>query len=477
MTTPTTSTCPPRYSTPRSPERPTFGPAVTRVAEFYFGRTLMPWQQHVLDVALEIDPETGLLAYDEIGLTVPRQSGKTSIVMPMAAHRFLNRDFFLPRQQVLYTAQTRIAARQKWEKEFVADCEDSKRLQGKFVVRRAIGDETIRFPGTRGQLGIEAVKETSGHGGTLDIGYVDEAFAQVDDRLEQAFKPAMVTRPNSQFWVVSTAGSSKSTYLRGKVERGRALASRLRHGVAYFEWSADDDTDPADVATWRSCMPALGITQTEAKIRSFFESMELGEFSRAFLNRWNDHTTEQKIPAASWRGCLDRNAPIVGQPVFCVEVSWDRSHAAIVAAGFTASGLPAVEVVKYEAGTEWVLPWLQQRRGQYRCLVVDRSGPAGSLLPDLTAPGLFLDLKIAGTRDLAQACGALYDAAVTEQLRHLGQAQLDLALSGALVRQLGDVWVWDRKASAVDVSPITGATLALWGLSSYSAGPFFAARR
>jgi hypothetical protein len=475
--TPTTSTCPPRYSTPRSPERPTFGPAVTRVAEHYFSRVLMPWQRHVLDVALEIDPDTGHLAYDEVVLTVPRQSGKTSIVMPMAAHRFLNRDFFLPRQQFIYTAQTRLAARQKWEKEFVADCEDSTRLKGKYTVRRATGDESIRFPGTRGAFGIEATKETSGHGGTLDVAYVDEAFAQVDDRLEQAFKPAMVTRPSAQFWVVSTAGSAKSTYLRSKVERGRALSTRLRRGVAYFEWSAQDDADPADPATWATCMPALGITQTEAKIRAFFESMELPEFSRAFLNRWNDQTADQKIPAASWRGCLDRNAPIVGQPVFCVEVAWDRSYAAIVAAGFTATGLPAVEVVAYEAGTEWVLPWLTSRRGQYRCLVVDRSGPAGSLLPDMTQPGVVLDLKVAGTRDLAQACGALYDAAVTEQLRHLGQPQLDLALAGAATRLLGDVWVWDRKDSAVDVSPIAAATLAFWGLSSYSAGPFFAARR
>lgn len=477
MTTTQASTCPPRFSTPRSPERASFGPAVARVAEYYFGRVLMPWQRHVLDVALEIDPETGLLAYDEIGLTVPRQSGKTSIVMPLALHRFLNFKDFLPRQEMIYTAQTRTHARKKWEKEFVADCEDSKRLAGKFRVRRQLGDESIWFPATRGVFSIESVGETSGHGGTLDVGYVDEAFAQVDDRLEQAFKPAMSTRPSSQFWVVSTAGTMKSTYLRGKVERGRAICTRLRRGVAYFEWSAPEGADPDDPATWQSCMPALGITQTVAKIQGHRDSMEAPEFARAYLNQWNEAVSEQKLPAASWRGCLDPHSMIVGPPVFCPEVSWDRSHAAIVAAGFTAAGMPAVEVVKYDDGTDWVVPWLTERRSDCRCVVVDRTGPAGSLLPELTQPSAGVNLKIAGARDLAQACGSLFDAVVTEQLRHRGQSQLDSALPPAATRQLGDVWVWDRKGSPVDIAPVVAMTLALWGLSSYSAQTFFAARR
>jgi hypothetical protein len=440
------------------------------VAEHYFGRVLMPWQRHVLDVALEIDPDTGLLAYDEIGLTVPRQSGKTSIVMPLALHRFLNSKDFLPRQEMIYTAQTRSHARKKWEKEFVADCEDSKRLAGKFRVRRQLGDESIWFPATRGVFSIESVGENSGHGGTLDVGYVDEAFAQIDDRLEQAFKPAMSTRDSSQFWVVSTAGTLKSTYLRGKVERGRAICTRLRRGVAYFEWSAPEGMDPADPATWRSCMPALGITQTETKIQGHRDSMEAPEFARAYLNQWNEALTEQKLPAASWRGCLDPHSAIVGPPVFAIEVSWDRSYSAISAAGFTPAGLPAVEVVKYDLGTGWVLPWLLERRDRTRCVVIDRTSPAGSLLPEFTQPGNGLNLKVAGARDLAQGCGALFDAVVTEQLRHRGQTQLDVALAAASTRQLGDVWIWDRKGSPLDISPITSATLALWGLPSARLG-------
>src|SRR5215217_7263151 len=105
--------CPPRWASPRSPDRQTLGPRVAEVADL-LGTPLMPWQRHVADVALELDPETGLLAYREVILTVPRQSGKTTLLLAVMTHRALG---FGQRQRVLYTAQTRNDARKKWEDE------------------------------------------------------------------------------------------------------------------------------------------------------------------------------------------------------------------------------------------------------------------------------------------------------------------------------------------------------------------------
>src|SRR5690349_2860708 len=106
-----TLSCPPRYGTPRRLDRPTLGPKVAEVARL-LGMPLMPWQQHVVDVALEVDPGTGLLAYREVDLTVPRQSGKTSLILGVMVHRALG---FGQRQKIVYTAQTRNDARKKWE--------------------------------------------------------------------------------------------------------------------------------------------------------------------------------------------------------------------------------------------------------------------------------------------------------------------------------------------------------------------------
>jgi phage terminase large subunit-like protein len=47
----------------------------------------MPWQQDAADVAYEYDPVTGLFRYDEVDITVPRQSGKTTLTLAKKVHR------------------------------------------------------------------------------------------------------------------------------------------------------------------------------------------------------------------------------------------------------------------------------------------------------------------------------------------------------------------------------------------------------
>ena len=68
----------------------------------------MPWQQHVADVALELDPETGELYYEEVVITVPRQSGKTTLLIALMVWRcvMMARRLALP-QTVTYLAQFR----------------------------------------------------------------------------------------------------------------------------------------------------------------------------------------------------------------------------------------------------------------------------------------------------------------------------------------------------------------------------------
>src|SRR6266498_405580 len=107
--------CRPRWGTPRNPDRLTLGKRAGQVARM-LGKDLMPWQQHVLDVALEVDPATGLPAYREVVLTVPRQSGKTTSLLCLMVHRALG---FSRPQRITYTAQTRLAAREKWQYEHI----------------------------------------------------------------------------------------------------------------------------------------------------------------------------------------------------------------------------------------------------------------------------------------------------------------------------------------------------------------------
>src|SRR5215471_5076860 len=190
MTTPlaASTSCSPRWATQRTPERHSYGPRLTRIARAY-GQPFMPWQQYVADVALEVDMATGLPAYREVRVTVPRQSGKTTLLLAAEIDRCL---WWGNRQRCLYAAQDRINSRAKWEEQ--GELLRKTPFRHAFTTRRQTGLEATVWRSTGSTIGITASGETSGHGQTLDLGIIDEAFAQKDERLAQSFRPAMVTR-------------------------------------------------------------------------------------------------------------------------------------------------------------------------------------------------------------------------------------------------------------------------------------------
>ena len=466
------TSCPPRFGTQRSPDRPTLGPAVGKVARL-LGKPFMPHQQLVADVVLEIDPVTGRLVYDEYGLLLPRQEGKSTFVEAKATHRCTATKFFGPRQQVVYTAQTRKKALQKWEEDFRPDLEASAYFKNRFTSHKPPGNEHFRF--TNGsRWGLEAATETAGHGSTIDEAYADEAFAHQDWRLEQVLGPAMITRLNKQLGVISTAGwLNGSPYLEAKVEAGRAaVLDGRRSGRAYFEWSAPQDADPGDEAVWWACMPALGYTITVDAIRAEYQKAmdqgKLNEFRRAYLNQWVPRDVPDSwlvIPEQLWSVLADLRSMPKSPAAFAVAVPADRSCAAIGLAGQRPDGLLHVEVAEYAPGTAWVEPWLIDRWQRHSpcAVVLDKTGHEASFIRGLADAGV--ELLHPSSQQVAAAYGQFYDAAMNSKtLRHMRQPELDGALAGSITRDVGDGGrTWGRKASAADISPLVAVTLALWG--------------
>jgi hypothetical protein len=419
----------------------------------------MPWQAQVANVAGELMPDTGLPAYREVRVTVPRQSGKTTLILVVEVDRSLS---WGPVQRTLYAAQDRNNSRAKWEEQ----CELLGRttLRRAFMTRRQTGLERMVWKATGSTIGITASEGTSGHGQTLDLGIIDEAFAQRDERLSQAFRPAMQTRPAAQMWVVSTMGTEESTFLHDRVDDGRArVESGERQGVAYFEWSAGDDEDPDDPATWWGCMPALGRTVTEAVVQADHDAMDPGEFARAYLNR-RTGGGRPVFDAGTWQGCRDLGSSFAGVPCFAVDVSPGPSRAtAIGVAGWRPDRRPHVEVVEHRDGTDWVPGRLRELSERWNPwpVVVDGLSPAHSLVDEVERLSVKTDTTTA--REYADACGQFYDAVVGGKVRHLDHPVLNSAVGAARKRVIGDAWVWARRTDS-DVSPLVAVTLARYGL-------------
>lgn len=428
----------------------------------------MPWQEMVADVGGELDDD-GVPAYREVVFTVPRQSGKTQLVLSWECQRAVGWEHLGP-QVCAYTAQDGTAARKKLLTDQVPLLERHKRALGISRIYRGTGpfEGVLWQNGSR--LGMLASTDDAGHGGTIDLAVKDEFWKDHDDRRDQSLRPAMITRLHAQVLTCTTMGTEESVPWNRLVERGRAaVESGKTNGIAYFEWSAPLDSDPDDPATWWGCMPALGFTVVESVIAGEREAMADNEFRRAFLNQ-QTKADDRVIPATLWADVCDPNVVASGDLVFALEANEDRLGGCVVAC--SRGELPVLEVVDHRRGNP---SWLVERARELAAshpgaaFAVSPRGPMGPLLPSLERVGV--RLVLVPPNELASASGRFFDAVVERQVRVRREPVLDAAVAAAVKRQTGESWVWGRRAQE-DVSPLLAATVALWVSRSGGLEPF-----
>lgn len=413
----------------------------------------MPWQRQVALVGGEIDPDSGLPAYRNVVVTVPRQNGKTTLVLAWEVQRALG--WGRP-QRIVYSAQTGADARKKLLEDQFPILEPRKSKLGIQRFLRANGHEAVVFKGGS-RLVLMASGEEAGHGKTVDLGIKDELFADVDYRRDQALIPAMATRADGQVLTASTAGTDASIPLNEAVALGRqSVTEGRREGVAYFEWSAEPDADPNDPEVWWGCMPALGLTISEAVVQNALDTLPIGEFRRAFLNI-PTRSDERVIPSGAWDLVNDPNHAGSGSFGYGIDANPERSAAAIL----SASEDRVFEVIEHRPGLSWLVSRCveidSKRRGVW---AYDGSSgaPIASFVPDLERAGLQLVPVKPG--EMPAACGAFYDGIVDQSVRVRRHPSMDAAVAGAEKRLSGDAWTWARRG-ATDICPLVAATVAL----------------
>lgn len=435
----------------------------------------MPWQRAVADVAGEFDPETGLPYYREVDLLVMRQQGKTVTELSATIDRFVS---FEGRQWCVYSAQTGGDARKKLLKDWAPSLQSSplKGLVAKVI--QANGHEAIEWA-DGSFVETMASLEASGHGFSVQFGMIDEAWKDHDERREGAIRPAQLTVPDAQLYVVSTAGTEDSTYLKRKVEAGREAAEQdAGSGVAYIEYSVPDDEDPFDLDVMLRYMPALCRTPgpctcsddwrhtvTQEVLLSEQAGMESEEYRRAFGNQFLSRSLESPIPAELWDVVQDPTASPAGSLRVALEVAEDRASGAIAAHG---GGM--VELVDHRPGTGWMVEAARALKDAWGAeIVIDGNGPAVPVADDLEDEGVSVTRLPTG--EVVASCGRIYDAIADRKVRFRPSAEMDEAVRGLAKRSAGDRFCWSRSASTADITPFFAATLA-YGHQEEKVKPF-----
>ena len=189
------------------------------------------------------------------------------------------------RNSAWYTAHKREAAATQFRDEWAPMLEPLRRI---VTLRRSQGSEGFNLKPTGGQVRIFPPTVNALHSHNCDLAIIDEAWAfdlATGEAIEAGVRPAQLTRPLRQTWIVDAGGTPESTYLDRWMTLGRDAAP----GVCYVEWSADghaDGYDPYDPAIIAATHPAVGHTVTVSAILADAATMDRASFERAYLNVW-----------------------------------------------------------------------------------------------------------------------------------------------------------------------------------------------
>jgi hypothetical protein len=271
---------------------------------------------------------------------------------------------------------------------------------------------------------------------------------------------------------VLAGGAGDVAVVGAEAAGGRArVEAGVRRGTAFFDFSAAPGMDPADPATWWSCMPGLGHTVREQTVREDFEAMDLVDFEAEYLG-WEPVSSSgwKVVPKAAWKNAEDllRSKMQPGGRVFAVDADPKTGVYALWCPGCGRTGAGTSRRSSSAAGRcGWCrgcrrssVPEVRKR--VHKPPVILLKTAVASHLVD--GPG---DGPVGGVRADRDPVRAVVLGAGRGAPRRTGvphRAGLaDPGMGGAAKRtNVEGGWKWDRDAPGQ--SPLIGATLARWGV-------------
>lgn len=425
------------------------------------GMEPFPWQDLVYKYVLARN-EGGKLRFPTVGLSVPRQSGKTFGLMMLVIAESL-------RHKGLKTVWTthRYKVTRETFREFVTILNLPAFYKHIEKITTGEGNQGVLF--RNGSRILFAARENGALRGVSKIGrlILDEAQILSTDAVADLV-PTMNAHPDPQVIYTGTPprpGDPGDAFRR---LRTRALEGDDR--ILYFEWSAPPNADLDDPATWAYAHPSLGFEfgTPFSRLHDLRTQLVTDEnYGREALGMWDELESTSVIPMKLWTLLQTGFIDIESIKVLAagVDIAPDRSQATVSLAMWHPEKQDTVhiEVAKTLPGVDWVVPYLSglNKRRRFRALVVDTVGPAAALIEPMRSSGL--TVTAIGTGQVVQATGMVYDRAMASTLSHVGGPDLNAAVSGASTRRVGDSWTWSRRGEA-QITPLVAASFALYGL-------------
>ena len=445
------------------------GRMACELASAYFGDPL-PWQPHLLDAMLARD-ERDRYVLRSIGISVPRQNGKSWVVRARCFYGALNGE------KILYTCQHGDTSDQMFQELAQAfEDESNPELHDLLLaVRRTNGQQAIKLR-NGGLIRFTTRTDSLARGKTYDVLIYDEA-QELTEKQQAASLPAISAgaKHNPQTIYLGTPPNPDNigTVILSLHEAVHSGKSKM----GWIEWGATEIGDVNDEARWYEFNPSMGILLDHAAVKGEAEQMQPDVFARERLGWWSPVGGKgiYALISKKWRDCEVASAPREGKLAFGVKFSHDSLHAAVSWALADRDGPSYVEL--YDAmgssgGTVAISDMLLRNRDEIACVCIDGKSGADALRRRMLDGGFPKTALVMGTPAIVQAASAmLSDEVNAGTLSHIASPALDDSATGSLKRDVGrDGWGFADGPNSM-AAPIESASLALWAARTTKRDP------
>lgn len=429
-----------------------------------FGLVLDPWQEAVLKAAMG-ERSSGKWAAHQVGLSVPRQNGKSQLIVARAIAGVL----LFGERKVVISAHQQDTARETFGK-FLELIESSPALESRIAhngIMNAINREQIKF--TNGAIiKFKARSGSGGRGFSSDCLFLDEAQI-LTPRAWASINSTMSAMPNPQVWLLGTPPTPEDEgEVFGRV-RDSALAKKAQ-SLAWLEWGAERDDDPSLEETRAKANPAWSIRINHEVVQGEYETYSPEQFALERLGIWRKDLLNGVFDADEW-AALEGEAPAGYRQSFGVKFSVDGARVSLATALRPEGEGPVfVEAQRPEPmsrGIAWLADWLAERWRDTACIVIDGKGGSLALASALRERGVKSKSIIVTptTEQVIAAYAGLLDAVKNAAVAHSGQEGLASSVACAGRRDIGHAGGWGLTPITQDgdVGPTEAVALAVYG--------------
>ena len=497
-TEPRISTPPLRELTPDT----SLGFAIIEYAKTILKKKLYPWQEWLLIHAFEIIGDfksKWRFRFRYIIVVIARQNGKTWL-SEIVASFFLH---VLGVPLVLGTAQSLDIAEEVWTA-VIQTAESVPALAEEIEqVKRTNGKKELILTGNR-RYKVAPTTDKGGRGLSVDLLLMDELRTHLNWEAWSAITPVCLARPKGIVWSMSNAGTVSSVVLRYlRLQAHKILGDpdgicknlEMLEGpsdedelgditledteLGWFEWSAAPGRSKFDEEGWAEANPSLNLGGISSRsLRADAQSKPENEFKTESLCQWVETSIDPPFPVGAWEASKDEESFIApdSQLYWGVDISEDRRHSSIAVCGMRPDRTWHVELVAYRPGVDWLVGWFQdaRRQAEYKHFLVacQENGAPVSTYSSILGAVDNVEIVPCGGKNLAGWCGRFYDAVAASSpdlatqsdvapVYHRTEANLDFAANIAATKALGDgAWVFNRKNSPADISPLFACAMA-----------------